>query len=133
MIHCMSIKRVQRVARCLIVFAFINLVVQKSLSRSAPNRSADTPKAIDSGERTSERVIVNQSSRMDESLSLKSLARVDMEFNRAEIPVQIPSPTPTPQMTPVTAASAALEQKSHGTNPGPKLVESFDGLGFGFE
>jgi hypothetical protein len=131
--HCMSARQIQRVACCLFVFAALSLIVQKSLSRSEPDRSPDTPNSTDSGERTSERVIVNQSSRMDESLSLKSLARVDREFNRAEISLQIPSPTPTPQMTPVTVASAAVEQKSYGTNPGPILIESFDGLGFGFE
>jgi hypothetical protein len=41
--------------------------------------------------------------------------------------------TPTPKMTPVTAASAAIEQKSPGTKPQARLVESFDGLGYGFE
>ena len=46
---------------------------------------------------------------------------------------QRPTPTPTPQMTPVTAASAAVEQKSQGAKPAAKLVESFDGLGYGFE
>ena len=46
---------------------------------------------------------------------------------------QRPTPTPTPQMTPVTPASAAVEQKSQGTKPAAKLVESFDGLGYGFE
>ena len=35
--------------------------------------------------------------------------------------------------TPVSAAGAAVEQKSQGTRPSAKLVESFDGLGFGFE
>jgi hypothetical protein len=46
---------------------------------------------------------------------------------------QRPTPTPTPQMTPVTPASAAVEQKSQGTKPAAKLVESFDGLGYRFE
>ena len=128
----MSARHVQTVVCCLIVFASLSLIVQKSLSRSEPDRIPN-PKASDSGERTSERVIVNQSSREDVSLSLKSLARLNRELKGAESPLQIPSPTPTPQMTPVTAASAAVEQRSPGTNPGPKLVESFDGLGFGFE
>jgi hypothetical protein len=44
-----------------------------------------------------------------------------------------PTPTPTPTMTPVTAASAAVEQTTQGTKPAARLVESFDGLGFGFE
>ncbi len=44
-----------------------------------------------------------------------------------------PTPTPTPTMTPVTAASAAIEQRSQGPKPAARLVESFDGLGFGFE
>ena len=46
---------------------------------------------------------------------------------------QRPSPTPTPTMTPVTAASAAVEQTTQGTKQAARLVESFDGLGFGFE
>ena len=36
-------------------------------------------------------------------------------------------------LSPVTAAGAAVEQKSQGTRPPAKLVESFDGLGAGFE
>jgi hypothetical protein len=44
-----------------------------------------------------------------------------------------PTPTPTPTMTPVTAASAAVEQTTQGTKPAARLVESFDGLGFGIE
>jgi hypothetical protein len=46
---------------------------------------------------------------------------------------QRPTPTPTPQMTPVTAASAAVEQKANGPKPSARLVENFDGLGHGFE
>ena len=46
---------------------------------------------------------------------------------------QRPTPTPTPTMTPVTAASAAVEQITQGTKRAVRLVESFDGLGFGFE
>jgi hypothetical protein len=46
---------------------------------------------------------------------------------------QRPTPTPTPKMTPVTPASAAVEQKSQGTKPPARLAESFDGLGYGFE
>ena len=46
---------------------------------------------------------------------------------------QRPTPTPTPQMTPVTPASAAVEQQSQGSKPAARLVESFDGLGFGFQ
>lgn len=47
--------------------------------------------------------------------------------------IQRPTPTPTPQMTPVTAASAAVEQTSQGKKAAATLAESFDGLGFGFE
>src|SRR4030095_5666157 len=34
---------------------------------------------------------------------------------------------------PITAAGGAVEQQSQGTRPAALLVESFDGLGFGFE
>jgi hypothetical protein len=46
---------------------------------------------------------------------------------------QRPTPTPTPQMTPVTAASAAVEQRTQGAKSQARLVASFDGLGYGFE
>jgi hypothetical protein len=42
-------------------------------------------------------------------------------------------PTPTPKPPPVTAAGVAVEQTSQGTRPMAKLVQSFDGLGFGFQ
>jgi len=48
--------------------------------------------------------------------------------------VQEPRPTPTPYAAPnVPSAGAAIEQTSHGTKPAPRLVESFEGLGFGFQ
>jgi len=40
---------------------------------------------------------------------------------------------PTPPVMTTPASSAAVEQTSHGTKPGPVLAESFDGLGVGFE
>ena len=46
-----------------------------------------------------------------------------------------PSPpkAPTPYVAgPVTPGGAAVEQTIHGASPGPELVESFDGLGYGF-
>ncbi len=42
-------------------------------------------------------------------------------------------PAPTPKPPPVPHAGIAVEQKSQGTRPTAKLVESFDGLGFGFQ
>lgn len=42
-------------------------------------------------------------------------------------------PTPTPKPPLVTAAGVAVEQTSQGTRPMAKLVQSFDGLGFGFQ
>lgn len=51
---------------------------------------------------------------------------------RDEEESQRPTPTPTPQMTPVTPGSAAVEQRMQGLKPAPRIVESFDGLGFGF-
>jgi len=47
---------------------------------------------------------------------------------------QSPPPPPPPAPPPVVgAASAAVEQTSSGTKPSAPLVDSFDGLGFGFE
>lgn len=40
---------------------------------------------------------------------------------------------PTSSPPPVSAAGAAVEQKSQGTRPAATLVESFDGLGVGFQ
>ena len=42
----------------------------------------------------------------------------------------IPPPTPPPTLSP---ASIAVEQRSQGTRPAAPLLESFDGLGAGFE
>jgi len=42
----------------------------------------------------------------------------------------IPPPTPPPTLSP---ASVAVEQQSQGTRPAAPLLESFDGLGAGFE
>ncbi len=42
----------------------------------------------------------------------------------------IPPPTPPPTLS---AAGIAIEQRSQGTRPAAPLLESFDGLGAGFE
>ena len=39
----------------------------------------------------------------------------------------------SPGRAPASPAGADVEQKSPGTGPAPRLVESFDGLGVGFE
>jgi hypothetical protein len=39
---------------------------------------------------------------------------------------------PSPPVMTAPAGSALIEQTTHGTKPGPQLVESFDGLGVGF-
>lgn len=64
------------------------------------------------------------------SNSMSPANKVDHEDGTEES--QRPTPTPTPQMTPVTPASAAVEQHMQGLKPAPTIVESFDGLGFGF-
>ncbi len=47
---------------------------------------------------------------------------------------QAPAPSPPPvSVITVPAGSAAVEQTAQGTRPGAQLVESFDGLGVGFE
>ncbi len=52
---------------------------------------------------------------------------------RANSSAEASEPAPTPQPLSVPPASAAVEQKSQGMRPAARLVESFDGLGFGFE
>jgi hypothetical protein len=41
--------------------------------------------------------------------------------------------TPSPEPPVSTAAAAAIEQKAQGTRAAAKIIESFDGLGVGFE
>ena len=41
-------------------------------------------------------------------------------------------PNAAETLAPVPAAAAAIEQRSQGTRPSAALIESFDGLGFGF-
>jgi len=67
----------------------------------------------------------------DAPRDVKSFALAPEEDEEEQ--TQRPTPTPTPQFKPVTPASAAVEQKSQGTKPAAKLLESFDGLGYGFE
>ena len=69
--------------------------------------------------------------RVNFNIGVYSLAS-DEEHEEPE-QTQRPTPTPTPQMTPVTPASAAVEQKTQGSKPAARIVESFDGLGFGFQ
>jgi hypothetical protein len=52
----------------------------------------------------------------------------DSEEQRREEP--IPPPPPKPTLTP---AGVAIEQTSQGIRPAVPLIESFDGLGAGFE
>lgn len=84
------------------------------------------------------RITVQSAERKDVSAPLMSTIALRHEWPAPdETPphpsAQRPTPTPTPQMTPVTAASAAVEQLSRGAKPAAQLVESFDGLGYGFE
>lgn len=65
--------------------------------------------------------------------SLKNSSTTDTEDRNQIVPTPRPTTTPTPQMTTVTPASAAVEQTSQGIKSPARLVESFDGLGLGFE
>ena len=51
----------------------------------------------------------------------------------AVLQVQTPPPPIIPPVISTPAGSAAIEQRSPGTAPPPVLVDSFDGLGVGFE
>jgi hypothetical protein len=56
------------------------------------------------------------------------------DARRRDAAAQTPpaAPIPAPVIT-TPAGSAAVEQRSQGTRPPAELVESFDGLGVGFE
>ena len=59
--------------------------------------------------------------------------KADYETVQEDSQRQGGEPAPRPKPPPVSPAGVAVEQKSQGTRPTAKLVESFDGLGFGFE
>jgi hypothetical protein len=59
-----------------------------------------------------------------ESLSFEANERI-------QDPVREDPSNPAPR--PIPVAGMAVEQKSQGSRPSAQLVESFDGLGFGFE
>src|SRR5215475_12794539 len=46
---------------------------------------------------------------------------------------QSPTTSPTPPVMTSPPGAAAVEQRSQGTLPGAALVDSFDGLGLGFQ
>ncbi len=57
----------------------------------------------------------------------------DPDGERDETAQQNPAAPITPPVMTSPAGAAKVEQKSQGTQPGAALVESFDGLGVGFE
>jgi hypothetical protein len=125
-----------RLAVILIAIGTISLGFRQPLtniSRGATNEPTEAvPSKLSSP--TLEQVVVQSALRTDLSRALSSLA-VPADGSVTQEPDafrQRPTPTPTPKMTPVTSASAAVEQRSQGTKPPAKIVESFDGLGFGF-
>lgn len=86
---------------------------------------------------------VHRSVRRDTSVSLQTFgARLaDQTDNEAVNPRRLAPPsgeearddTPlTPTARSVSPGAADIEQLTHGERPGPTLVESFDGLGYGF-
>jgi len=76
-------------------------------------------------------VTVFSSTRNDVSEPLRYASRKTALVQTQPIPDA--TPTPTPKMTPVTRESAAVEQNHQGTRSPATVVESFDGLGSGFE
>src|SRR5438093_193656 len=75
---------------------------------------------------------VHQSVKTDVSprLSLQSGIERETEQSKKD---ESRNPGRIRSSTSVPAAGAAIEQTSQGTRPSATLVESFDGLGFGFE
>jgi hypothetical protein len=67
------------------------------------------------------------------SLALASPRRTKIINRHNHKPLgQNPTPATPPVMT-TPSGAAQIEQTSQGSSPGAKLVESFDGLGFGFK
>ncbi|HET6862442.1 MAG TPA: hypothetical protein VFH91_05325 [Pyrinomonadaceae bacterium] len=87
--------------------------------------------AVASGSSEKSSITVFSSARNDVSQPLRTLSTRTILTDSENI--SAPSPTPTPKMSPVTRESAAVEQTHHGTRLSARIVESFDGLGFGFE
>lgn len=97
-----------------------------SRSGSAPSRKAGAT------------VTVNQAARSDVSESLSKLAGVSQKTvarERDETGQQNPAPNApiVPPVITIPPGAVAVEQKSQGTHPAATLIESFDGLGVGFE
>ena len=106
---------------CLLLISLVGLVLfgsQKAITIVSALRANTT-------------VTIFASSRNDVSQPLRTLSKKDKLTD--SMPVSLSAPTPTPRMTPVTRESAAVEQTTAGTRPSAAVVESFDGLGFGFE
>jgi len=97
-----------------------------SRSGSAPSRKAGAT------------VTVNQAARSDVSESLSKLAGVSQKTvarERDETGQQNPAPNApiVPPVITIPPGAVAVEQKAQGTHPAATLIESFDGLGVGFE
>jgi len=97
-----------------------------SRSGSAPSRKAGAT------------VTVNQAARSDVSESLSKLAGVSQKTvarERDEAGQQNPAPNApiVPPVITIPPGAVAVEQKAQGTHPAATLIESFDGLGVGFE
>ena len=97
-----------------------------SRSGSAPSRKAGAT------------VTVNQAARSDVSESLSKLAGVSQKTvarERDEAGQQNPAPNApiVPPVITIPPGAVAVEQRSQGTHPAATLIESFDGLGVGFE
>jgi len=66
-------------------------------------------------------------------LSIALVAATTPADSRARGQAPPAPPPPAAPVITVPAGAAAVEQTTHGTKPGAALVESFDGLGVGFE
>jgi len=119
----------------LIVAIVMGFQTVTQLGTSAPNPSTSVITSV----------MVHEAARQDVSPPFSELEPVSVDSAtttetpqhalapESEAEEQRPTPTPTPQMTPVTPASAAVEQTTQGSKPAPVIAASFDGLGFGFE
>ncbi|HEV8370624.1 MAG TPA: hypothetical protein VGQ39_21930 [Pyrinomonadaceae bacterium] len=124
------------VVGCIVFVFFVRQILTKASHEdpTVPNPNTSQP-------------MVQSAVRQDVSRRLESVSEI-VEVDKSDFdvtpqslaPAQAeaqqtprPTPTPTPQMTPVTPASATVEQKTQGSQPAARIVESFDGLGFGFQ
>jgi len=121
-----SILEQLKVIAVTMAISVVVLASSNSRSSSAPSRKGGAT------------VTVNQAARSDVSESLSKLAGVSQKTvarERDEAGQQNPAPNApiVPPVITIPPGAVAVEQRSQGTHPAATLIESFDGLGVGFE